>query len=201
MKMLADAIALVRRMASSWPFAAPSALMVLQVVAAAFFVVDGFEDQVTAAGGGFSIDLAMECLIALALLGGAIHSSLSILRLNRDLRWKDLSLRRARGALSDHIAQRFADWGLTKGEGEVALFALKGCDVAEIARLRGAAAGTIRSQLSQIYAKAGVSSQAMLVSVFIEDLLEGPIEGQTAVKDKGGKRFSPAPKVVTGPKS
>ena len=56
----------------------------------------------------------------------------------------------------------------------MALFALKGCDVAEIARLRGAAAGTIRSQLSQIYAKAGVSSQAMLVSVFIDDLLDAP---------------------------
>ena len=47
-------------------------------------------------------------------------------------------------------------------------------DVAEIARLRGAAAGTIRSQLSQIYAKAGVSSQAMLVSLFIDDLLDTP---------------------------
>ncbi|MBU6374238.1 MAG: hypothetical protein KJS97_16050 [Alphaproteobacteria bacterium] len=153
--------------------------MVLQIVAAAFFVVDGFEDQIAAARSGFSLDLAMECLIALALLGGAIHSSLSILRLRRDLLWNEQSLRRARGALSDHIAHRFADWGLTKGEGEVALFALKGCDVAEIARLRGAATGTIRSQLSQIYAKAGVSSQAMLVSVFIEDLLEKPIEVRT----------------------
>ena len=54
----------------------------------------------------------------------------------------------------------------------MALFALKGCDVAEIAELRGAATGTVRSQLSQIYAKAGVTSQAMLVSLFIEDLLD-----------------------------
>ena len=52
-----------------------------------------------------------------------------------------------------------------------ALFALKGCDVAEIAQLRGAAQGTVRAQLSQVYAKAGVTSQAGLVSLFLEDLL------------------------------
>ncbi|MEQ1490767.1 MAG: helix-turn-helix transcriptional regulator [Terricaulis sp.] len=121
-------------------------------------------------------------MIALALLAGVIVSSRNFIRLNRELRWKEQSLARARGALADHIALRFREWGLTKGEGEVALFALKGCDVAEIARLRGAAAGTIRSQLSQIYTKAAVSSQAMLVSVFIDDLLDGPIEAQAEAK-------------------
>jgi DNA-binding CsgD family transcriptional regulator len=172
MTLLATTFAWARRAARDWPLATPMTLMALQVVAAAYFVVDGFQDQILDARRGFSLDLAMECVIALALLAGVIHSSHSILRLTRDLRWKEASLNRARGALSDHIAQRFAEWGLTKGEGEVALFALKGCDIAEIARLRGAAAGTIRSQLSQIYAKAGVNSQAMLVSLFIEDLLD-----------------------------
>jgi DNA-binding CsgD family transcriptional regulator len=113
-------------------------------------------------------------VIALALLTGVILSSRNIVRLTRDLRRKEQALARARGALAEHIELRFREWGLTRGEGEVALFALKGCDIAEIARLRGAAAGTIRSQLSQIYAKAGVSSQAMLVSVFIDDLLDPP---------------------------
>ena len=77
----------------------------------------------------------------------------------------------ASGALADHIAQRFADWGLTAAESDVALFALKGCDAAEIAALRGAAQGTVRAQLSQVYAKARVTSQAGLVSLFLEDLL------------------------------
>ncbi|WP_309141166.1 hypothetical protein [Novosphingobium sp. G106] len=138
-------------------------------------MVDGIEDQIEQASRGFSLDLAMECVIAFALLGGVILSSRYIVRLNRELRWKDQSLARARGALADHIAQRFKEWSLTPSEGQVALFALKGCDIAEIARLRGAATGTIRSQLSQIYAKAEVTSQAMLVSLFIEDLLESPI--------------------------
>lgn len=161
-----------------WQLALPVALMALQIVAAAYFVIDGVEDQFLDGPGGFNLDLAMEFVIALALLVGVIVSSRNFMRLSRELHWKEQSLARARGALADHIALRFREWGLTKGEGEVALFALKGCDVAEIARLRGAAAGTIRSQLSQIYAKAGVSSQAMLVSVFIDDLLDVPAQAQ-----------------------
>ncbi len=150
----------------------PVIIIVLQVIAAIFFVVDSVEDQVTEAQQGFSFDAAMECFIALALLGGIILSSRYALRMKQELRWKDQALASARGALAGHIALRFQEWGLTPGEGEVALFALKGCDITEIAKLRRAAAGTVRSQLSQVYTKAGVTSQAMLVSLFIDDLLD-----------------------------
>jgi DNA-binding CsgD family transcriptional regulator len=152
----------------------PLAVTLLQSVAALFFVVDGVDDLIGQASQGFSMEVITECLIAFALLGGVVMSSRYVGRLTRELRWKDQSLARARGVFAEHIALRFEEWGLTAGEGEVALFALKGCDVAEIARLRGAAAGTVRSQLSQIYAKAGVGSQAMLVSLFIDDLLDVP---------------------------
>lgn len=54
----------------------------------------------------------------------------------------------ARGALGEHIATRLGEWGLTPGESDVALFALKGCDIAETARLCGAATGTLRAQLA-----------------------------------------------------
>lgn len=152
--------------------ALPVAMVVLQVVAAIFFMVDGIEDQITEARHGFSIDAAMEFVIALALLGGIIHSLLYVALLIQELRWKNHLISKTSGALAQHITLRFREWGLTPGEGEVALFALKGCGVAEIARLRGAATGTVRSQLSQTYTKAGVTSQAMLVSLFIEDLLD-----------------------------
>ncbi|MBX3429511.1 MAG: hypothetical protein KF779_08025 [Hyphomonadaceae bacterium] len=164
--------------------ALPVALMALQIAAAAYFVVDGFEDELLAKG--LSLDLTMECVIALALLAGVIAASRNIIRLTRELHRKEQSLIRARGAFADHIAARFQQWGLSKGEGEVALFALKGCDIAEIAQLRGAAAGTIRSQLSQIYAKAGVSSQAMLVSLFIDDLIEAPPQWQVERQTTSG---------------
>jgi DNA-binding CsgD family transcriptional regulator len=153
------------------------AVMLLQMVAAVFFVVDSIEDQIAEARQGFSLDAVMECVIAFAMLCGIVLSSRYIVRLRRELRWKEHSLAKARGALAEHIALRFGEWGLTPGEADVALFALKGCDVSEIARLRGAAAGTVRSQLSQVYTKAGVTSQAMLVSLFIDDLLDtAPLE-------------------------
>lgn len=152
--------------------ALPVAMFVLQVVAAVFFIVDGIEDQIREARQGFSLDAAMESVIAMALLCGIILSSRYIVFLSQELRRKNHLISKASGALAQHIALRFQEWGLTPGESDVALFALKGCDVSEIARLRGAATGTVRSQLSQTYTKAGVTSQAMLVSLFIEDLLE-----------------------------
>lgn len=151
--------------------ALPVAIVALQAVAAIYFVFDGIDDLIVQASRGIDTEIVMECLVAFALLGGVVMGSRYIHRITGELHRKDRALANARGALAEHIALRFDEWRLTPGESEVALFALKGCDVSEIARLRGAATGTVRSQLSQIYAKAGVTSQAMLVSLFIEDLL------------------------------
>ena len=158
----------------SLPLAGPVAILALQTVAAVYFLIDGVDDMIIGAHSGFGIGMAMECIVAIALLGGIVIVARHIRRISVELGRKDRALADARGALAEHISLRFGEWNLTPGEGEVALFALKGCDVAEIARIRGAAPGTVRSQLSQIYAKAGVSSQAMFVSLFIEDLLDLP---------------------------
>lgn len=115
--------------------------------------------------------IAVEAVIAFALLAGVFVGAAHVRRLLAEAQRREAALAVAQGALADHIAARFADWGLTGAESDVALFALKGCDVAEIAQLRGAAQGTVRAQLSQVYAKAGVTSQAGLVSLFLEDLL------------------------------
>lgn len=183
--------ALVPAALSDRRLAAPLAIVALQFVAAVYFVVDGVDDVLTEASRGISLEIVMECLVAFALLGGVVMGSRHIRRITEELRWKERSLASARGALADHIALRFAEWGLSPGEAEVALFALKGCDVAEIARLRGAAAGTVRSQLSQIYAKAGVSSQAMLVSLFIEDLLDTGADGRRPAPGGGARGKAP----------
>lgn len=153
----------------------PAMVFALQLVATAFFLVDGVNEQLGQPSGLISLDFAMEGFTALAMLGGVFLSVRFMARLKRDLRWKDQTLARARGALGEHVILRFREWGLTPSEGEVALFALKGFDAGEIARLRKAAAGTIRSQLSQVYAKAGVTSQAKLVSLFIDDLLDASL--------------------------
>ncbi|HEX4848277.1 MAG TPA: hypothetical protein VFV30_09035 [Novosphingobium sp.] len=145
-----------------------AAIVVVQAVAAVFFVADALGD---AAEAGVTRHILIEALIALALLAGVGLGAWHTRVLLAEARRREQALAVASGALADHIAQRFADWGLTAAESDVALFALKGCDAAEIAGLRGAAQGTVRAQLSQVYAKAGVSSQAGLVSLFFEDLL------------------------------
>lgn len=145
-----------------------AAVVAVQAVAAVFFVADALDDL---ADVGFTVHIAIEGLIAFSLLAGVFLGAWHIRALLADARRREQALAVASGALADHIAERFADWDLTRAEADVALFALKGCDVAEIARLRGAAGGTVRAQLSQIYAKAGVSSHAALVSLFFEDLL------------------------------
>jgi DNA-binding NarL/FixJ family response regulator len=55
---------------------------------------------------------------------------------------------------------------------DVALFAIKGCDAAEIAHLRGAALGTVHAKLTRVYAKAGVNSQSALVALFLDELID-----------------------------
>lgn len=150
----------------------PVIILIIQSVAAAYFVIDGVDDLLGQAKQGVDLEVVMECLVAFALLAGVVMGSRYVRAIHRELHRNEQSLARARGALSEHIALRFAEWDLSPGERDVALFALKGLEIADIARLRGAATGTVRSQLSQIYAKADVNSQAMLVSLFIEDLVE-----------------------------
>lgn len=147
-----------------------AAIVALQSLASAFFLVDALGDLQR---DGLSAHIAIEGPVAIALLAGILFGARQLRTMLADARRRDAALAAASGALAGVIRARFAAWGLTPAEADVALFALKGCDVAEIARLRNTAAGTVRAQLARAYAKAGVSSRAALVSLFIEDLLDG----------------------------
>ncbi|HRE36390.1 MAG TPA: hypothetical protein PK217_15105, partial [Sphingopyxis terrae] len=85
----------------------PIAVVALQAVAASYFVVDGIDDLIEQAGRGFSVEVMMECLVALALLAGVVLGARHLRRIAADLARADDALARARGALADHIAHRF----------------------------------------------------------------------------------------------
>lgn len=144
----------------------------LQVLASAFFIADSAQEVLFGhhreAAGGFNW---LEVGVALALLLGIMLGARLTRRLFNEARDRERLIATARGALSRVIAARFAEWRLSPAEADVALFALKGCSISEIAALRNSAVGTVRAQLSQVYGKAGVSSQTMLVALFIEELL------------------------------
>lgn len=153
-------------------------VLVVQALAAVFFAGDAMADLALA---GFGLHVAMEGVIALALVVGVVFGAREMRRMIEQADRSEAALMAARGALGDLIEARFESWKLTPAEASVAILALKGFDVAAISDLRGAALGTVRAQLAHVYAKAGVSSRAELLSVFIEDLLDGPVGSGDAV--------------------
>lgn len=148
--------------------AALAVVVLIQSVATLFFVADALTD-VTVTGLG--VETLFEGFVALALALGVVAGGWQLRRTLEAMQAQGRALDVARGALSEVIAVQFSRWGLTPAERDVGLFALKGLDVAEIAGLRGAAPGTVRAQLTRIYAKAGVSGRAQFAALFVEDLL------------------------------
>jgi DNA-binding NarL/FixJ family response regulator len=90
------------------------------------------------------------------------------------------ALRVASGAFMELIEERFEGWGLTPAECDVALFALKGFTIAEIAQLRETSEGTVKAQTSAIYRKAGVRGRPELLGLFVEDLMGAAVSPDTA---------------------
>ena len=84
-------------------------------------------------------------------------------------------LRAASGAFIELLEDKFDAWRLTPAERDVALFALKGFSTQDIAALRETSEGTVKAQTNAIYRKAGVSGRPQLLSVFIDDLMQGPL--------------------------
>lgn len=149
-----------------------AALLVMLALCAVFFIADVIADVRLI---GWISHTAFEGMVAVALSIAVALSAIELRRVVEDMRRAEVAVDSASGALGAVIVARFEAWGLTAAEADVALFALKGFDIAEIAALRGAAAGTVRAQLARVYAKAGVTNRAGLVALFIEDLLEGVV--------------------------
>ena len=152
--------------------AALALLLCVQAVAAAFFVGDVAADLSLS---GLDAHVVLEAAVALALVVGVVFGALEMRRMLERAERSEHALSAARGAFADLMESHFARWRLTPAEADVALLALKGLEVAAIAEVRGAAQGTVRAQLARVYAKAGVSSRAELLSLFIDDLIDGPL--------------------------
>jgi DNA-binding CsgD family transcriptional regulator len=116
---------------------------------------------------------ALDGAILVALLLGSLLIAGEFRRLRAQNRRMETGLRAASGGFAEVLETAFAGWGLTPAEREVALLAIKGFSIAEIAVLRGAREGTVRAQCAAVYRKAGVSGRAQLLSHFIDDLVAG----------------------------
>jgi len=139
-----------------------------------FFLVDVYADF-------FRIDLdttwidhdKIELLSTLTLAFAMVVIALQIVNLLKENRQAQDSVEVASGELLGVIYRHFEDWKLSKSERDVALLLIKGMTTQEIADLRETKIGTVKSQSSSIYQKAGVRGRNELVAYFVEDLLAG----------------------------
>ncbi len=151
--------------------AAVGVLAGLQAAACAFFLAALVADVATE---GMNLHLALEAAAVAVLIAAVVIGGLRARDYLAEAQRDNAAMAAARGALSELIEIQFNAWRLTPAEADVALFALKGCEVHEIARLRVTAEGTVRAQLARIYAKAGVESHSGLIALFLEDLIALP---------------------------
>lgn len=168
-----------------------SAILAVQSLCAYFFV----SDIVSSVLGLRATPISwrsrelIEIGAAVGLILGLLLGALALERAVRGQRLAVERLRRASGAFMDLLGERFAEWGLTPAEADVALFAIKGMSTAEIAGLRQVSEGTVKAQTAAIYRKAGVTGRSQLLSLFIEDLM----------RDEGALRpAAPPQKVARG---
>lgn len=148
-------------------------VLVLQGVCAIFFVSD-----ILLSALGVPVDPVpwrfrelMELGAALGLLSGLGLAAMLLRASIKRTHAVEQALRVASGAFMELIDERFEGWGLTPAERDVALFALKGFSLAEIAQLRDTSEGTVKAQTNAIYRKAGVSGRPQLLGLFVEDLM------------------------------
>ena len=153
-------------------------LLVLQVACAAFFVSDILLTIVGVRAEPVSWQTRefLEIGAALGLLLGGVLGAVALSRTKAKSDEAEARLAELSGAFSDLVEQRFKDWELTDAERDVALFAIKGMTTREIADLRNTSEGTVKAQCNAIYRKAGVSNRYQLVSLFVEELIELPLD-------------------------
>ena len=148
-------------------------ILVVQIACASFFLSDivltlfGFRMRPIS----WELRELLEIGAAAGLILGVILGAILLSRTLRRQRLAEEKLRRASGAFMELLEERFADWGLTPAERDVALFAIKGMSTQEIATLRSTSEGTVKAQTNAIYRKAGESWQLQLRRQSVGDLM------------------------------
>lgn len=156
-------------------------LFVAQAIGASFFGFDTLSDILgwQAASPVNDNDL-FEYLISGILFLSVAFTGLQLMKMAKREKYLSQQLGVASGAFAELMEKQFEDWNLTESESAVAIMAIKGLSMAEIAGLRDTKEGTVKAQCASVYRKAGVSGRHQLLSHFIEELLaEGVIPQAT----------------------
>ncbi|MEM9249516.1 MAG: LuxR C-terminal-related transcriptional regulator [Pseudomonadota bacterium] len=160
--------------ASIWRRLGLAVLLLGQLACAGFFVYDLFGGQLGLRTAPISW-MARELIQVAALAGliiGVLLTAVTVMRSEKRREAAEMELAQLSQAFYELMQSRFSEWGLTPAERDVGLFIVKGFSIQEIAGLRETSEGTVKAQMAAIYRKAGVSSRAQLVTLFIDHLLD-----------------------------
>lgn len=147
-------------------------LFAVQAVCCAYFLYDIFMDLVLPAQPAFLAENdIVEGIVTIALFLGLTFTGSELRQIMRRQSEITDQLMVASGAFADLLETRFDEWDLTEAERAVAVLALKGYSVAEMADLRQTAHGTVKAQCAALYRKADVSGRLQLLSLFLDDLM------------------------------
>ena len=147
-------------------------LIAVQSLCAAFFLWDVISDiRPEGLRSLTNPHIAVETMAALALVAGIVFETRYLFRLLRRKAHLEDQVSIAAGAFHEIVLAHFDRWGLTPAEADVAMFTLKGFSIAETARLRGAAEGTVKAPLNAVYRKAGVAGRGALLGILVDDLM------------------------------
>lgn len=160
-------------------------LFAVQAICSAYFLMDIILDALWPTSNIHMVESDLvEAFVAVALVSGLAFTTYELRNiLSRQNKLED-QVRVAAGAFGEVLEARFQSWSLTSAEREVAIFAIKGYSIAEIAALRSTKQGTIKAQCASVYRKAGVSGRLQLLSVFIDDLLADSLLDNAAHSQK-----------------
>jgi len=150
------------------------ALILAQVTCAGIFLNDVLTDILM--DGQISPHSAVEFAAVLVLIISVVvelRLIIAILRRQEVLR-RSASL--AAAAINEVIEAHFNDWALTPAERDVANLMVKGLPIAEIARIRNNAEGTVKAHLNAIYRKAGSQNRGELLAGIIDSMMASDAE-------------------------
>ena len=150
-----------------------TAMIAAQSICAIVFLADVVTDVVEGAGAVWG--LVPEGLASLALFAGIGFEVLVLLRLLQRKASLERSVGLASSALQTVIEGHFDDWKLTASERDVAALMVKGLSIAEIAKVRGSAEGTVKAHLNGIYRKANARNRAEVLSHIMDTLIDKPL--------------------------
>jgi DNA-binding CsgD family transcriptional regulator len=164
--MLTNVFALIRH------YPGLSTLFILQAICAMFFALDALGDLFRTRLFNRVIESdSAELLITGVLVVSLLFTARQLYELLTRQKRLEQQMQIASGAFAELLEAHFDDWGLTSSERDVALMAIKGLSIADMARLRQTKDGTIKAQCNAVYRKAGVTGRPQLLSVFIEELM------------------------------